>query len=87
MVVARITSLGGPIIPIGITSPNANSVISWATLPSHVLNSILIMFKSIVLPHLMEGIKIGYLIRLLLIISQVIFPIYLFIPNMMELTK
>ena len=31
--------------------------------------------------------KIGYLIRLLLIISRVIFPIYLFIPNMMESTK
>ena len=87
MVVAPITSLGGPIIQIGVTSPNANSVISWSTLPSPVLNSILIMFQSIVLPHLMEGMKIGYLIRLLLIISRVIFPIYLFIPNMMELTK
>ena len=84
---APITYLGGPIIPICVTSPNANSVISWATLSSHVLNSILIMFQSIVLPHLMEGIKISYLIRLLLIISRVIFPIYLFIPNMMELTK
>ena len=36
MVVAPITSLGGPIIPIGVTSPNVNSVISWATLPSPV---------------------------------------------------
>ena len=84
---AQHDALGGPIIPIGVTSPNAKSVISWATLPSPVLNSILIIFQSIVLPHLMEGIKIGYLIRPLLIISRVIFPIYLFIPNMMELTK
>ena len=87
MVVAPITSLGGPIIPIAVTSPNANSVISWAILPSLDLNSILRMFQSIVLLHLMEGIKIGYLIRLLLIISRAIFPIYLFISNMMELTK
>ena len=79
--------LAGPTIPIGVTSPNANFVTNWATLPRLVLNLTLKMSPSIVLQPLQERTKIGYLIRLLPIISRVISPIYLFIPSMMILTK
>jgi hypothetical protein len=87
MDVAPTTTLAGPIIPIGVISPNAKFVTNWATLPSLVLNSIHKMSLSIVLKPLLARTTIGYLIRPLLIISRVISPIYLFIPNMMELTK
>jgi hypothetical protein len=87
MDVAPTTTMVGPIVPIGAISPNAKFVTNWATLPSHVLNSIHKMSLSIVLKLQMARTTIGYLIRPLLIISRVISPIYLFIPNMMELTK
>ena len=80
-------TLVSPIIPLSAISPSINFVTNQATLPSHVLNFIPRMSLSIVLPLLQEMIKIGYLIRLLLIIPRVIFPIYPFIPNMMELMK
>ena len=87
MDVATTTTLEGPTIPIGVTSPNAKFVTNWVTLPSLVLNSIHRMSPSIVLQPQLEKTKIGCLIQPLPIISLVIFPIYLFIPNMMELTK
>ena len=86
MDVALTTTLAGPTIPIGVTSPNAKFVTNWATLPSPVLNSIHRMSPSIVIKPLLERTKIGYLIQPLPIISRVIFSIYLFILNMMELS-
>ena len=80
-------TLGGPTTPIGVTNPNVKFVTNWATLQSPVLNSIHRMPPSIVQQSLLSRTKIGYLIRSLLIISRVIFPTYLFTPNMMELTK
>jgi len=65
-----------PTISIYAISPNAKSVTNLATLQSPVLSFIHRMYLSI-----------GYLIRPLHIISRVIFPIFLFIPNMMELMK
>ena len=87
MDVAPTITLGDPTTPIGVTSPNVKFMTNWATLQSSVLNSIHRMPPSIVLQSLLARTKIGYLIRPFLIISRVIFPTYLFTPNMMELTK
>ena len=82
-----ITILVSQIISIGIPSLNAKFMTSWAVLLSSILNTTHRMPQSIVLQLLLERIKLGYLIQLPLIISRVIFPIYLFILNMMGLTK
>ncbi|RVW85410.1 hypothetical protein CK203_039004 [Vitis vinifera] len=87
MDVAPTITLGDPTTPIGVTSPNVKFMTNWATLQSSVLNSIHRMPPSIVLQSLLARTKFGYLIRPFLIISRVIFPTYLFTPNMMELTK
>jgi hypothetical protein len=79
--------LAEPTISIDAISPNAKSVTNLATLQSPVLNFIHRMYLSIVPQPLSGRITIGYLIRPLHIISRVIFPIFLFILNMMELMK
>ena len=38
MDIASTTTLAGPIMAIGVTSPNVKFVTNWATLPSLVLN-------------------------------------------------
>ena len=72
---------------IDVLSLNVKYVTNLVTLQSPALSFIHIMYLSIVPQPLPGRTTIGYLIRLLHIISRVIFPIYLFIPNMMELMK
>jgi hypothetical protein len=79
--------LAEPTTSIDAISPNAKYVTNLATLQSPVLSFIHRMYLSIVPQPLLGRTIIGYLIRPLHIISRVIFPIYLFIPNMMELMK
>jgi hypothetical protein len=79
--------LAEPTISIYAISPNAKSVTNLVTLQSLVLSFIHRMYLSIVPQPLPRRTTIGYLILPLHIISRVIFPIYLFIPNMMELMK
>jgi len=79
--------LAEPTISIDVISPNAKSVTNLVTLQNPVLSFIHIMYLSIVPQPLPGRTTIRYLIRPLHIISRVIFPIYMFIPNMMELVK
>jgi len=81
------TILVGQIILIGAPSQNAKFVPNWAILLSFVLNITRRMPLPIVQQLLLERTKPGCLIQLPLIISRVIFPIYLFILNMMGLMK
>ena len=79
--------LAKPTISIDTISLNAKFGTNLVTLQSLVLSFIHRMYLSIVPQPLPGRTTIGYLIRLLHIISRVIFPIYLFIPNMMEPMK
>jgi len=84
---AQITTLAGPVISIGAISPNANFVISLVTLPSSASTQIPQIFLQTVPRHSWAKIKICSLIPQPFIISQEISLIYLFILNMMALTK
>jgi hypothetical protein len=84
---AQITIVAGPLISIGGISLNANFVISLVTLPSSVPTQIPQIFLQTVPHHPRAKTKIGSLILQPLIISQEISLIYLFILNMMALTK
>ena len=79
--------LAEPTTSIDAISPNAKYVTNLVTLQSPALSFIHRMYLLIVPQPLPGRTTIGYLIRLLYIISRVIFPIYLFTPNMMELMK
>jgi hypothetical protein len=84
---APITTLVGPLILIGVISPNANFVINLATLPSSAPTQIPQIFLQIVPHHPQAKTKIGFLIPQPLTISQEISLIFPFILNMMELMK